>query len=228
MKSLVNISIDDVCPHPRSSIAILDRCHELIDKFSTIKFTLFIPMCYTRKNNESYPISKYPDFCEAIRKLSKDNFEVGYHGYHHGVINKSNNDEFMNISYEDAKLKIQLMEDEISKANLTNTFKKIFRPPAWRMSPNGFRALKDHGFKLFALSDIAYALEHYKGSEKKYPCTFSNQMPPQRPLKYEQKMGIVYHACEWDKNYLNKKMTEELQKFLSKDKIEFTFIEELI
>ena len=66
----VNISIDDVCPHPHSSIDVLDRCHELIDKFPAIKFTLFIPMCYTRKNSESYPISKYPDLCEAIKNFS--------------------------------------------------------------------------------------------------------------------------------------------------------------
>ncbi len=224
----INISIDDVSPHPRSSVGVLDRCYQLISKFPNIKFTLFIPMHYTRKDNKSYPISEYPNFCETIRKLSKDNFEIGYHGYYHGIIGKSNNDEFKDISYEDAKTKIQLMEDEIGKAKLTNNFKKIFRPPAWRMSPEGFRALNDCGFNLFALSNISYALEHYRGSEKKYPCTFSNQYPPSRPLRVEQKAGIVYHACEWDRNYLNKKMAEELQKFLSKNEKEFTFMEGLI
>ncbi len=224
----INISIDDVSPHPQSSVGVLDRCYHLISKFPDIKFTLFIPICYTRKDNKSYPISEYPKFCETIQNLSQDNFEIGYHGYHHGIIGKSNNDEFMNISYDETKLKIELMDAEIERANLKDIFKKIFRPPAWRMSPESFRAMKDCGFELFALTDISYAVEYYNGSEKKYPCTFSNQYPPSRPLRVEQKAGIVYHACEWDRNYLNKKMAEELQKFLSKNEKEFTFMEGLI
>ena len=48
MRSLVNISIDDVSPHPRSSIKVLDRCHELISDYPDIKFTLFVPISYWR------------------------------------------------------------------------------------------------------------------------------------------------------------------------------------
>ena len=29
----VNVSIDDVSPHPKSSIKVLDRCYELIEEF---------------------------------------------------------------------------------------------------------------------------------------------------------------------------------------------------
>jgi hypothetical protein len=39
----VNISIDDISPHPQSSTKVLDRCFELINVFPEIKFSLFIP-----------------------------------------------------------------------------------------------------------------------------------------------------------------------------------------
>ena len=32
MPNNVNISIDDVSPHPRSSIRVVDRCFEILDK----------------------------------------------------------------------------------------------------------------------------------------------------------------------------------------------------
>ena len=71
VKYKVNISIDDVSPHPSAGVGVLDRCYELIDIFPNIKFTLFIPMCYTRKNQQSYPISDYSDFCDIIKNLPK-------------------------------------------------------------------------------------------------------------------------------------------------------------
>ena len=70
----INISIDDISPHPKSSVRVLERCFELIDIFPTIKFTLFVPVCYTRLGQISFPISEYPNFCKIIKKLQKDNF----------------------------------------------------------------------------------------------------------------------------------------------------------
>lgn len=48
MSNLVNISIDDVSPHPLSSTKVLDQCFELIKYFPDIKFTLFVPAAYWR------------------------------------------------------------------------------------------------------------------------------------------------------------------------------------
>ena len=108
-------------------------------------------------------------------------------------------------------------------------FKKIFRPPAWRLSPDSFSALFDRGFEIFALTDLDYALATYKGSEKKYPSTFSTQFPPFKELKREEKCGIVYHACEWDKNYLSAEKVASLASFINNNPdSEFCFLSEFL
>ena len=72
MSSLINISIDDISPHPRSSLKILKQCYELIKIFPDIKFSLFLPMAYWRtkkKGTESempYTISDDYNFCQEI------------------------------------------------------------------------------------------------------------------------------------------------------------------
>ena len=48
MSIRVNISIDDVCPHPASSIEVVDRCFEILKEIPEAKFTLFVPMAYYR------------------------------------------------------------------------------------------------------------------------------------------------------------------------------------
>ena len=91
MKKLVNISIDDVSPHPLSSTKVLNQCYELIKTFPEIKFTLFIPVAYWRTmkaiaaSPAPFYISEHPKFCEEIKSLPKENFEIAYHGYHHGI-----------------------------------------------------------------------------------------------------------------------------------------------
>ena len=95
---MINISIDDVSPHPKSSIKVLEQCEKLIKKYNDIKFTLFIPIAYWRTIGETLTkkplsIDQHADFCEALKNLSKNNYELAYHGYHHGIPMKSNNDE---------------------------------------------------------------------------------------------------------------------------------------
>ena len=74
--------------------------------------------------------------------------------------------------------------------------------------------MSEEGFKLFALTNLDYAMAYYSGEEQKYPSTFSNQFPPFSGLYEEERCGIVYHACEWDKNYLDKEKTQELIHFI--------------
>ena len=243
MKYKINISIDDVSPHPQASTKVLDRCYELIKVFPKIKFTLFIPMCYTRLNEKSYPISEYPEFCKIIKNLSPNNFEIGYHGYLHGIKNRSNNDEFQYLNYNQAVEKFRDIQNEKDKAGLTNNFKPIFRPPAWRMSPDSIRAASDCGIDIFALSPYDTSekksglynpgnspQDSYRGEHKNYNVVCYNVNPPFDELKLFEKTEMVYHACEWDKNYLNQKLTEDLKEFLLKnqDKIKFCFMDGLI
>ena len=233
----VNISIDDVSPHPKSSTKVLEQCYSLIDIYPSIKFTLFVPIAYWRTMRQNVAtlrpllLSEYPLFCEKLKNLSKDNFEVAYHGYYHGIPHKSDNDEFKSMNYDDAISLYTKMLEEVKKVKLEDVFKRILRPPAWRMSPEAIIAAKDFGFEILALSPDEYpdgSLD-YKGEDKKFKnVVYYNASPPYKPLKLHEKTEIVYHACEWDNNYLNKDKANELGEFLKNDNIEFCFIKELI
>ena len=235
MQYKVNISIDDVSPHPRSSTKVLERCYELIDIFEDIKFTLFVPMAYWRTirrevaTREPLVLSNYPEFCEELRNLPKQNFEIGYHGLFHGIPGKTDNDEFMKLNYKDACDKFDIMFDIAKESNLKETFKPIFRPPAWRMSPDTFKACKDKGIKTLGLYDGQEEyLEVYAGEDKNFDkVVYANVMPPVHPLCLFEKTEIVYHACEWDKNYLCEQKTKELGDFLQNNEIQFCYLGEL-
>jgi hypothetical protein len=232
----VNISIDDISPHPLSSINVLKRCYEIIKVFPDIKFSLFVPIAYWRTTKpitvtkEPLVIAQYPDFCEYIKNLPEENFEIGYHGLFHGVPGKTDNDEFHHINYEQAKEKFELMFTIAEAAGLRNKFKSIFRPPAWKMCEPAFRASKDVGIELLALTDLENGTKTYEGNDKIYEkVTYANVFPPFRELQMHEKTGIVYHACEWDRNYLSEDYTKQLIEFLTKfeDEIEFCFLDEM-
>ena len=230
----VNISIDDVTIHPDSNITVLKRCEELIKKYPLIKFSLFVPTAYwrTKKSgtttDQPLNISMLPDFCELMKNLPDENYEIGYHGHFHGIPEKSDNDEFQYLNYDETMEKIDLMFKEVHKAGLQDKMKKIFRPPAWRLSPDAFRALSDRGFELFALTDLPHIKKVYAGEERNHPCTWSNQYPPFRPLEVTEKCGIVYHACQWDQNFLSIDMKNQLDSFLMYNDCEFVFLEGLL
>ena len=231
MQSKINISIDDISPHPKSSVAVLDRCYELIEEFSNIKFTLFIPIAYwrTMKNSiateEPLLISEYSSFCEELKELPENNFELAYHGYYHGIPGRSDNDELRYLNYEEAVFLYKKMFDEVAKTDLK--FKNILRPPAWRMSPEAIRAAKDVGFEILALSSEKYSdgSLDYKGEDEKFGnVVYYNVCPPFKPLEVHDKIEVVYHACEWDKNYLCVQKTKELSEFIKNNDVKFCFM----
>ena len=236
----INISIDDISPHPLSSAAVLDRCYELIEEFPQIKFTLFVPFAYWRTvQNPGKPdtisakpflLHRYPEFCDTIRNLSKDNFELGYHGLFHGIPGKNNNDEFKTLSYNDAAVILNTIKKIELAAGLSEVFSPIFRPPAWKMSPESFKACSDVGIDIFALSSEDYALRTYADEHLNYKHVFFDSSPPNFPLELKSATEIVYHACEWDVNYLNSEKTEELKLLLKEniDKLEFCFMDGML
>jgi len=229
MKYKVNISIDDVSPHPLSSVKVLKQCYNLIEEFEDIKFTLFVPIAYWRTLGDTATpeplfINKYPEFCQYIRDLPSKNFEIGYHGYHHGIPRVTNNDEFWKLDFNAADHLFKLMFSIVEESNLQNTFKLIFRPPAWKMSQDAIKAAKVNNIEILALSPkIDYG-------EKYDKIVYYNCNPPFDPLSLHEKTGIVYHACEWDRNYLNEIQSKKLESLLKEniDDIEFCFIEELL
>lgn len=228
----VNISIDDISPHPQSSDKILNQCKKILEKFSDAKFTLFVPLAYWRTKGEtktSAPlrIDHFPDFCDRLKSLSKENYEIAFHGLCHGIPGKSNNDELQDVDYLDALEIIDMMYGIAKCANIFDDFQMILRPPAWRMSPGAFKACLDKGINFLALSSDDYAKATYNGADESelwrgkvnyYTCA-----PPVKPLILTEKTEIVYHACLWDKNALTNERVYELLQFLNSHKGKFTF-----
>jgi len=220
----VNISIDDICPHPKSSVNVLKKCSDLIDVFPDIKFTLFVPMAYTRLNEESYHLRDYPRLCDTLRELDKKYFELGWHGYLHGIVGKSHNDEFRHLNTDDAITVLNNMFKEANAAKLMHDFKSILRPPAFYMSDGSFEACKKMGIEMLALSPYA----DYRNRNIEFAkAIYFDALPPIYPLIKKDKIEIVYHASEWSKNFLNDELANDLIKFLSlESKPEFVFMED--
>ena len=128
----VNISIDDVSPHPKSSVKVLERCFETIKEFPDVKFSLFVPTSYWRTTRPGiitkHPlqINLFPDFCNILKNLPKDNFEICFHGHFHGIPGISDNDEFKSLSYQEASDRFNAMFKVVEMAGLKNIFKKIY------------------------------------------------------------------------------------------------------
>lgn len=234
----VNISIDDVTPHPHSSIKVLDRCFELIELFPDIKFTLFVPIAYYRTVplppesicKQPMYIDSFPDFCDALLKLPDENFELGYHGLYHGIPQKTNNNEFWHLSYSEAYEKIEQMFEICKSAGLFDKMMPVFRPPAWRVSPEAIRALRDCGISVLGLYPDQDYKDIYGGEQnKRDDVVYTTCCPPIKPLDWYEKTEIVYHACEWDKNYLNQDLCLSLIDFLkSSDDYQFCFIGDMV
>jgi peptidoglycan/xylan/chitin deacetylase (PgdA/CDA1 family) len=232
----VNISIDDISPHPLSSTRVLDSCYQIIEEAEDVKFSLFIPISYWRtegptKTEEPLQIDKFPEFCEKIKSLPDKNFEIAYHGFYHGIPQKSNNDEFQHLNYEQAMEKFELMDKVVTTAGLKEKFKPYFRPPAWRMSKEAIQAAQSFGYEILALSPKEYAKETYGEEDEKFEkVVFYNVNPPFDPLQLLENTQMVYHACEWDKNYLSYAFTRQLKSLLveNEEEIEFCFLKELL
>jgi predicted deacetylase len=234
----LNISIDDVSPHPQSSTKVLDRCFSLIEKFPNIKFTLFVPLAYWRRRpgiatTKPLLLSEHPEFCNEIKSLPSKNFQIGYHSYYHGCSPQNDNDEFRDLSYEDAVNKFDLMFSESEKSGLKDSFSPIFRPPAWRMSEGAFQASLDCGIKTLALFSKDESLQdkyriYYPIEDlyDKYNIHHSSCFPPLVELFVSDDANIVYHACEWDVNYLSEDLLNKVENFISENlqSIKFKFI----
>lgn len=224
-----------------SSIRVLDQCHRILDAFPDARFTLFVPTGYWRTvkgaPDTTTPspllLSDHPGFCDALRALDRDRFEVGFHGHHHGIPGTSNNDEMQRLNYEDALEVIDLMRMEVTKAGLIDVFRPILRPPAWRMSPDAIRAARDNGFRTLTLSPDGYAQVTYQGADKGFGRVVYNTWPLHAPdvppIPFQERMCLTYHACEWDKTFLSVARADELMEFLGHHPgIEFTHVEGLL
>jgi len=97
------------------------------------------------------------------------------------------------------------------------------------MSADAIKAARDLNIEILALSPKQYAKDIYQGEEENFEnIVYYNVNPPLDPLKLYEKTEIVYHACEWDQNYLSVQKAEELNNFLKDQEVEFCFMKEIL
>jgi len=222
----VNISIDDVSPHPRSSIKVIDNCVRILKRVPSAKFTLFVPTAYWRTIpsppesvcTQPLTLADYPDFCRQLSLLPEDSFEIGFHGHHHGIPGSSNNDELKSVNFDEAKFIYSKMLTAIREAGLKSKFKMILRPPAWRLSPGAFDAARNV-FDILALNPDPMYFDVYK--EKQHEdfwrsrIVYQDAAPPIAPIPSEwEALEIVTHACEWDRNYLSADLADSISSLM--------------
>ena len=232
----VNISIDDVSPHPASSIRVTEQCFQILEKVPTAKFTLFVPTAYWRtipsppqsKCESPLFLSEHPEFCSALRRLPADHFEIGFHGHHHGIPGKSNNDELRYVSLDEASSIYEEMMREVDRAGLGDLFKRVLRPPAWRLSPGAFDAAAGY-FDLLALNPGPAYEEIYAGRQHsdtwRSRVVYQDASPPNVPFPSEwETLEIVTHACEWDRNFLSQGLANDIIGLMSESQAVGSFI----
>lgn len=239
---LVNISIDDVSPHPKADYNQIKPAVEyILEHIPTAKFTFFVPTAYWRVSGNASTVaalklSEHESFCNILADLPVDNFEYGYHGHYHGIPEKyTSNDEFKTLNYQEASSKIHKMRTEIQKTSLSGRISEIFRPPAWRCSSESLQALVDNGIKYFALAKETYALDTYGD----FPAIYGDRIvwrtchPPQSSIgpAEEKYVEVLYHSCNWDGNFFSLDRAKEFISWYTMYKyqydLQFGFIEDL-
>lgn len=235
----VNISIDDVTPHPRSSIRVVDQCHRILERVPSAKFTLFVPTAYWRTVpappesvcERPLFLREHPEFCKSLRSLEPEVFEIGFHGHHHGIPGVSNNDELKNCGHDAAQAIYNAMFSEVSASGLEDQFKMILRPPAWRMSPDAFDAARGV-FDILALNPGKQYEPVYSGKQWddhwSKRVVFQDASPPivDFPDVWDT-LEIVTHACEWDRNYLSTSLADQIADLMVSHSAVGSFIGEL-
>lgn len=244
-KSII-ISIDDICPHKYSGKKAIKNCLNIIKLYPDIKFIFFIPLAYQRVsgrvniltnddnvceniiNTDPLYLSKNIKLCKKLLSLPEKNFQFGYHGYFHSKKswpNKSNNNEFKYLNYDETINKIKLMEEEVKKCQLQYRFSKIFRPPGWEITHEAIKAFIDSGYTLHLNKNINYNLNFSKEYIKNKIFYFDFS-PPDIPYNNNSNnIHVVYHACEWLENFIFfDKIKELLDLFVTKNTV-FKFLD---
>ena len=151
------VSIHDVTPEFKQELTTI--VSEL-DKIGIKKTSvLIIPNYYENKN-----LVKDNQFTDWLYQLYDNGNELVQHGYNHLCTNynfkshiqkfigtKINHSEgeFQNISYDEAKSKIQKGKDIFNTLGLTKLISKGFVAPAWLLNQESEKAIKDAGFDYY-------------------------------------------------------------------------------
>jgi hypothetical protein len=230
MKSIkFSLSLDDHSPHPRAGFNFesVEWCNKLIKQFPNLKINLFVPAAYCRLGEKPCFLSNYTDWVKKVNDLPKNNYSINFHGLYHrrvdGKHQNSNNDEFMHLNESDANTIINAMIKEFDLVGLK--YRKVFRPPGWRISTSATKVLTNRGF-VIAGNDIYYKLHKDSVSNLKW---VSYNWDLVEECKIKKGNVIAYgHTSDWTNNYMNKKRYNLIKELLESKEFEFVFIENLV
>ncbi|AFK21656.1 DUF2334 domain-containing protein [Pyrococcus sp. ST04] len=135
------ILVHDVSP---VYISYLQNITKIIQEYGLQSDTYLLIIPNHAGNNE---ISKYPMFVAMIKRLEREGFKVGIHGYTHI------GDEF-NCNSSVAEEKIKLATIALKKANIS--FERIFVPPRYSISKEALNVLLKDNFTVILRDRIYY------------------------------------------------------------------------
>lgn len=219
-----NLSLDDYSP--RNGTNDISWCFNLIKKYPDIKINLFVPAAYCRLGEVPHYLSKNLEWVEYVNKLPKENFRINFHGLYHRRTGdpkhyNSNNDEFQFLNTEQAEKIVSRMINEFDIAGIE--YKKIFRPPGWRISESAARVLTKKGFI------IAGNKQYYKVISKKIKDVkwVSYNWDLTGPCNNLKDIIAYGHTSNWTNNYMDEDRFKLIDEALSKEDFEYVFMEEL-
>lgn len=227
-----NLSLDDYSPHPKTGLyhESIFWCKKLISHFPDIKINLFVPAAYCRLGEIPNKLLKNKNWVDEVKKLNKENFSIGIHGFFHrrskkdyvwnAGIPESNNDEFQYLKKDQAIGILKSIESEFKSVGLQ--YNKIFRPPGWKISKEAALVFHNYGFVI--AGDEKYYNLCKDIPNLKWVCynwdLFSNNPPENNVIAYG-------HTSEWTKNYFNEEKYNWICDLLRSRQFCFKFLEEI-
>tara|TARA_Y100001937_G_C7095460_1_gene319862 strand:+ start:243 stop:908 length:666 start_codon:yes stop_codon:yes gene_type:complete len=209
----VQIGIDDLSPRPTQSFELWHNVEKLLD--ADLKVDLFVTFAMIRDGDGPYSIQDFPDFINRLRDISNHkNITLNVHGFFHSASSRNNNDEFLYVPKPELDKRLTSIGNTIK--NLDLNFKKVFRPPAWKISQDGVNLLIDHGYThLSLMSGSSYLNKWYdKLDLSKIKVHWCNSSPPDVPLQ-DGDLSATYHFSTHLKNALTGANVEELLQRLN-------------
>ena len=206
----IQIGIDDLCPRPTQSFELWHNVERLLE--AGLKVDLFVTFAMIRDGDGPYTLNEHPEFIQRLKLISQhDNVALNVHGYNHSCP-PSNNDEFLSNDYATLDTKLTAIENIIKDTGLN--FTKVFRPPAFRISPEAVEALKNHGYTHLSLYKGHKTGHIYESSYRKLNLDgikvhYSNCAPPTDEL-ISGDLAETYHFSTWLTNALSDKNTNDL------------------
>ena len=212
----IQIGIDDLCPRPTQGFELWHNVETLLD--AGLKVDAFVTFGMVREMYGPYYLWKHPEFVDRLHEVSdRPGFALNVHGMTHGwgergFPNFSNNDEFLLGDKKTLDERLTMIDSFIEESGLP--FKKVFRPPGFKISPDGVTLLKDHGYTHLSLYKGHKTGHYYEDGYSKLDLDgikvhYSNCAPPADEL-IDGDLAATYHFSTWMENAISDNNVNDL------------------